>query len=354
MRYLSANARLRHIRLTRRRFLRRQKKAIQRKVELRRIDHRFPLKAPTRINLTAGGQQRLVTFVRAIAQKVLREKRQVRLDFHQTESFAPAGTLFLFAEIDRIVELANIAKPISCRSPWRLRPREVLKQIGLFSLTGDNMSVVPRREDVVYWKATKGSDQSGDAFGPMVEHVAAACDKQATEKMEASGLWRGISEAVANTVDHAYHGERGDGFPHCEETKWWMFTQIREGLFTAAVCDLGIGYRRRAPSTIPAWYFDSIAQFLLGQNADAKAIQAAMKYGISSTSLENRGKGSRDALSVLKQHGRGQLMIISNSGSVSYELSKGSEEPIVKTSDLGVESMATIVWWRLPIVEKTT
>lgn len=306
--------------------------------------------APVKVNLLSGGARELVMFLREIVRAVLTEQRAIQVDFRRTESFAPAGTLLLFAEIDRVVTLSKLSKPITCRPPYRRRPREVLKQIGLFKVTSDSVDVTPEREDVVFWKATKGFDQSGESFGPLLEHVAERVDKRTTDHIAAGDLWPGVSEAVMNTVDHAYLDDRGDGHAHSDKTRWWMFTHLRDGLFTVAVCDLGIGYQRSTPKNIPADFLEAVFAAAKGENRDVMAIQAAMKYGVSGTKQEHRGKGSRDAMALLKQHGHGQLMILSGSGVVDYTLRKGQAEPkIERQIDLGVQTRSTIVWWRLPV-----
>lgn len=349
MKRLTPQARLLSIRLARRRERRRTKRLRSRVVQVGYyFGHvrRGVLRAPRRINVTYGADREVVAFVRAISRTVLTEKKPIVLDFRMTESFFPAGTLLLFAEIDRVISLSTIPKPITCRPPWHIRPREVLKQIGIFQLTGDSIDVVPVRKDVVFWKATKGKDQSGEQFGPF---LADAVDQVAADELQVGKLWPGISEAINNTIEHAYQGDRGDGFQHCSTARWWMFTQLRDRMFTAAICDLGVGYRRSTPKTLPAEFLDGLRAALSFEQIDCFAIKAAMEYGVSATGQKNRGKGSRDALSLLKEHGRGNLLILSNRGLVQYDLAPGQQEPLVRSTILSAETLSTIVWWRLPL-----
>ena len=168
----------------------------------------------------------MVKFLRAMAATVLVNKTPVKLDFRFTESFYPAGTILLFAEVDRVVSMSDLPKPITILDPRLRRPREVLKQIGIHEITGDRCDVVPEREDVVYWKATKGFDQSGQNLA-MLEVVAEKVNRAHAQQLELSGAWRGVSEAVANSVEHAYKLPRVDGFAGLPKTRWWMFTQLR-------------------------------------------------------------------------------------------------------------------------------
>lgn len=304
--------------------------------------------APKIINLAKPNGVELVKFLRAVSNTVLNMKMAIRLDFRNTQSLYVAGAILLFAEIDRITNLSELNKPVTILEPRLKRPREVLKQIGIYQLTGDSSDVVPEREDVVFWKATKGSTQSGDALGSILECVAERVNRDHIKKVELSGIWRGVSEAVANTVDHAYEKPRKDGFAGLEGTKWWMFTQLRDDTFTAAVCDLGCGYSETVNLTLPEAFISHWRKLLLGKNRDSIAIQTAMEYGRSGTHETNRGKGSRDALSVLQKHGDGTLHVLSNAGWVMFEYKDGAEVR-VESGDIGIYMRGTILWWNLPL-----
>ncbi|MFC3148302.1 hypothetical protein [Piscinibacterium candidicorallinum] len=319
----------------------------QKKTESRYVRPGEIIKAPEAFNLTLGQGIQVVKFLRAVSDRVLRQGKQVQLDFRRTRMFYVPATILLFAELDRVVSSATIHKPITLLQPTERRPREVLKQIGLFNLTQDRCDTVPERSDVVYWKATKGSLQSGDQFA-MLEAVAETVNKQHKEQLQISGLWRGVSEAVANTVDHAYLRPRSDGFEGLPDTKWWMFTQLKDGHFTAAVCDLGCGYASTIDSTLPEQFLTTIRATLKGISRDSQAVQAAMEYGRSGTRESNRGKGSRDALSLLENHGNGELVVLSGSGGMRYEYRNGGELSRAEI-DLAIDIRGTIVWWKLPL-----
>ncbi len=304
--------------------------------------------APAKFDLTSAVGVDVVRFLRAVATRVLRLNKSVRLNFKQTESLSVPGAILLFAELDRIIKLSNLSKPIAIIDPFQRRPREVLKQIGIYELTGDSSDVVPTRDDVVFWKTTKGANQSGDKLGPILEFVAERANRDHVKQVELSGIWRGISEAVINTIDHAYGKPREDGFTGLVDTKWWMFTQIRNKYFTAAVCDLGCGYQATVKLTIPEIFLAKCKDLFFGMNQDAAAIQTAMEYGRSGTQMDYRGKGSRDALSVLKSHGNGELFVLSNTGWVIYKYSNGKEVSI-QSHDIGINIRGTIIWWNLPL-----
>lgn len=297
--------------------------------------------------MTRGSGPGVIKFLRAMARTVLVDRVPVKLDFRFTESFYPAGTILLYAEIDRIVSLSDLSKPITLIDPRLRRPREVLKQIEIHEITQDRCDIVPERQDVVYWKATKGVNQSGGNLA-MLEVVAARVNLDHADQLELSGAWRGVSEAVANSVEHAYIRSREDGFAGLADTRWWMFTQLRDGVFTMAVCDLGCGYRSTINQTLPERFIAQVASAFGFGNRDSLAIHTAMEYGRTGTRLAERGKGSRDAISVLKTHGSGELMILSNTGWVRYGYLGGLELPM-EQGELAIDIRGTIVFWKLPL-----
>lgn len=305
------------------------------------------IKAPLKFDAIRSAGTEVLKFLRAMARTVLVLRIPVVLDFRATESFYPISTIYLLAEIDRVVALSNLPKPVTIVEPRLRRPREVMKQIGLFQITGDTCDVVPERDDVVYWRATKGKDQSGKNLA-ILEVVAEQVNKAHAKSLELSGVWRGVSEAVANSVEHAYTVPRNDGFAGLPDTKWWMFTQLRDGNFTVAVCDLGCGYRATIAQTLPEKFIAELETRLAGGNHDAIAIQTAMEFGRSGTKQSERGKGSRDALSVLQTHGNGDLMILSNTGWMQYSVQHG-QPPKTSQGSLPIDIRGTIIWWKLPV-----
>ncbi len=343
---------LRQGRIARYRFVERKKRRGKHQIP---ISNRFVrpdgiIKAPSAFNIVRGAGVEVVKFLRAVSHRVLIEGQPVLLDFKRTETFAVPATILLFAEIDRIVSSSNLPKPITIIDPRFRRPREVLKQIGIHQLTGDGSDVIPERDDVVYWKATKGVNQTGDKIGSLVEIIAERANRDHARQLEVSGVWRSVSEAIANSVDHAYKKPRKDGFTGLLGTKWWMFSQIKDGIFTLAVCDLGCGYRQTINETIPEQFIATTASVFTGQNRDALAINTAMEYGRSGTHQGHRGKGSRDALSLLEKHGVGELVVTSNTGWMRYAFDKGKEAER-NNGGLGIDIGGTIVWWKLPLKE---
>ena len=297
-------------------------------------------------DLLRGSGREVVKFLRAVSTAVLDRKIKVRLDFRQTMSFHPPAAILLFATLDHVVASSSLLKPITILDPYATRPREVLKQIGIHEISGDRCELVPQREDVVYWKATKGATQSGDKLA-MLEIVADRVNEAQANTLRVSGLRRGVSEAVANSVDHAYLHPTNHASIGPDGTKWWMFTQLRDGIFIVTVCDIGCGYRATIGQNLPERFVARCATLFGGSNLDARAIRTAMAYGRSGTREGHRGKGSADAMSVIEKHGQGELFVLSNSGWMNYSFQAGKWTEA--DGALGIDIRGTIVWWKLPL-----
>lgn len=306
------------------------------------------IKAPEQFDMTRGSGKEVVKFLRAVSNRVLNQRKHVVLNFKATTQFYVPGAILLFAELDRIIQSSKLAKPVKILEPRQQKSRQVMKQIGIFELTGDTSEVIPTREDVVYWKAIKGKNQSGSSYGAFIEAIAEKVSEKYTTQDVLKELWRSVNEAIANTTDHAYTHPRFDSFTGLEETKWWMFTQIRDDTFTIAVCDLGCGYLKTINKNIPESLISSVKASLGWSNLDALAIETAMEYGRSGTKLNHRGKGSRDVLSLVENHGHGRVIVMSNTGWMTYNFTEGKQ--VGKNSaELGIDIGGTIVWWSLPL-----
>ena len=304
------------------------------------------LTAPVDFSLLRGGGE-VVAFLAKISMRVLNERQPVRLDFRATERFMVPGALILYAELSRIIASSLLEDSIKIIPPNSNRVKQVMKQVGLFELTRSNVQVATNRADVIYWQLAKGATQSGDELS-IVDAVAHEVNQRDLTKVEASGLWRGISEAVNNAHEHGYKFPRHDGFNGISDTKWWLLTQIRNERFTAAVCDIGCGYARTLNPKIMEWFSGLFPRILGLQNADTLAIQAAMEYGRSSTRQNERGRGSRDALALLEKHGAGELYVLSNRGYVQYGCRDGKVD-LKRAVPLDFDIQGTIIWWNLDL-----
>ncbi len=86
--------------------------------------------------------------------------------------------------------------------------------------------------------------RSGGESGPLVEAVAGKVNRDHVQQINKDSLWRNTSELASSSVAHAYKKPRRDGFCGLPDSGWWMFSHVRDGTFTIAVCRLRCGYRQ--------------------------------------------------------------------------------------------------------------
>jgi hypothetical protein len=302
-------------------------------------------------NLTKGAAAEVVRFIDKVHKVVLVKKQRVFLDFQKTEKFIVPGAILLFAELSRIVESAVFRKPITVLPPKNDKAKQVLKQIGLFELTQDEVKVVTKDDDVVNWCAKSGTSNDSPSYGALLENVSEHVLRTEQLGIETKDLFRSVSEAVSNAVEHAYKYPREDGFSGLKSAKWWMFTHVKDQTLTVAICDLGCGYKKTLARDRLQFVKDSFPSMFSKKtmNFDALAIHSAMIYGRTQTGKGHRGKGMKDVLSVLNCCQVGQLYILSNTAWVQYAKHKNSTELTHTSAAVKTNIKGTIVWWNLTV-----
>ena len=282
-------------------------------------------------------RRELTSFLSRLRRCALVEARNVRIDFVATKLMMPAGTLLFASEIDRINLLAG-ARRVSCTAPINVVVAQVLKHVGIFEMLGRRGGPEITADNVKYWRVDSGQVVDGQQLYQAMDGY-----KDLWPNPEQTALYRGLCEAATNCRHHAYDGERGDGLANVG--KWWMFSQVKEGLLYMAFCDLGIGIprsleldRHRLRQHVMGWLTSA------GLYAtDGNIIKGAMAIGKTRTGKTNRGKGLFDMRSVLDRLG-GKMQIHSGRGVYDYDAKDGEEQ----CSDL-MPILGTLIVWQIPL-----
>lgn len=250
------------------------------------------------------------------------------------------GTLLFLAELLRLVKHSKGQLNITCVPPKNERVAQVLQQIGFFSLLGVSNDVVPRDDDVVNWRFAHGHKVEGEHY----EDVLAEYDGDITPELQET-LFKGITEAMTNVLNHAYSIPRKDGTSITNSKEWWMFSQAKDGDITVAFLDLGAGIPGTLPTTKPRLW-EKFLRF--GKKHDSRAIQYAVKESISRTNQLHRGKGLGQIARVIDEIPHGEMAILSNYGALSRV---GS---VMRRKDYSDSIMGTLILWKIPLPSKET
>ncbi|OQS35905.1 hypothetical protein B0T45_17015 [Chromobacterium haemolyticum] len=316
------------------------------------------LQAPKYFNLSdAEVRRRVLDFLRSLRLAYAKQRVIVCLDFRRTEKLYSCATLLLVAELDRLRRLYPGVE-LRTRLPKDLVARQVLQQVGLLRLVGHRYSMSSDDFDktVTNWRFATGYCTDASRIG---EDVWDAIDGLVTPVLSRS-IYKGITEAMTNSVHHAYVGPRGDGVPARGETekRWWMFSQELDGHLSVVMCDLGVGIQRSLPREEGAQpgFLSLLEKYLspfMRSQREAAMIKAAVEIGYTRTKLQNRGKGLRQIVDAIVAAGdTANMVIYSNCGAYWVESESSKKVAREKLIQYDGSIMGTLIQWKLPVTEQ--
>lgn len=337
MKYIGKEARFRLNRLYKyrlRKFLKLKKRRRNNKINLQGY---VRIQAPTLFStINEGRRNELLDFIQQIKYFVTYNKK-ILLNFHSTEKMFTSGTLLFFSEIRNLFNLVNNKAILTCIKSRNDKVNQVLKQIGFFKLIRFKNKFKLSYGDVVKWKFTCGSNVDGAKFENILGEYSHCLKDSLQEK-----LYKGFTEAMANTHHHAYEGVRPEGEVAQHKESWWAFSQLKDGKLHVVFCDLGIGI----PVSLPkkhGKFFKRIIEKFRGEQNDADIIEEAVTSRRSRTELGYRGKGLAQLCDVIEHLDDSKLLIHSNKGAYIYE--NNASRKICFHHSVG----GTIIEWMLNI-----
>jgi len=234
---------------------------------------------------------------------------------------------------------------LSGKPATKARSQQVLTQTGIAELLSIPLAKAVDREDTLHWRHA-----SGVWTRAQPSRLAALLDPELDPTK--SSLYTGMIESVSNAIEHAYaeHPSRRHLLP--EQDGWWGFQQLRDGVLSTCICDLGIGFTNALP--VRLWSEPDLLHKLMAlwthvKGADVQSILAAIEYGRSSTNAPQRGKGLRDAHRVVDDAGEGHFQIASNGGFYFYKREPGKKDATMGTRRLQGSIAGTIYFWSFPL-----
>lgn len=355
-----ARTRFRRLQASRwaRRFAQREKKR-QRRRECDPMGGKYHrIIAPKHFGLTEPRQRReTLVFVRVLRSAILDRRRPVKIDFRNTKKMFSCGTLLFLAELDRMLRRTKGLVPVRCVFPKDKIVEQVLHQVGILKLlrSRSRISVEEFDATVKHWHFATGANTDATGIDPMLTDF----EGMLTPALNKS-IFKGITEAMTNSVNHAYIEPRMPNSGVMEEPRWWLFSQELDGELSVVFCDLGIGIPRSLPrleGSQPGWlmglrsYLADMKEKLNINRPEPALIKAAIEIGQTRTNLAHRGKGLKQVINTIKQSsGKGEVEIHSNSGFYAFSPSAIIQEKLVQHSD---SIMGTLIQWRVPIEQES-
>lgn len=331
--------------------LRREKqRAIEQASPRRQVvpDSWVRLAAPRVFGLArASSRTPLTKFLGEVRKYAWTRKRNVIIDFSATERMHPCGTLLFVAEIERIRRARDGDNScFRCTYPRDPIVEQVLQQVGILDLlrgrSRQNESTFA--PNVRHWKYATGLEVDGAKFESF---------RKAFEGKIAAALltdfYAGITEAMTNSIHHAYEAERGDGIDLSSDIKrWWMFSQQKDNTLSVAFCDTGIGIPRSLLTS--GHWSESVLGGVLKKlgfvgEVEGELVRSAIELHKSRTGSEHRGRGLGEILDVVRRGQRGSFTIHSNRGFYRYDPAKKTELIL----DFDDSIMGTLILWNVPL-----
>lgn len=270
--------------------------------------------------------------------------RRVFINFQNTKLISASAMLSFLAEVDVLIKKSPFGtNAISFSHPKEKKIESILVQVGFYDLLKKEKRETENFDDVTFWKYT-----SGNCSEPMLAKTMMTEIRKELAQKSSKKLYRGFTEAMSNSVEHAYiddelHSEVDD------TAKWWTFAGIKDKHLIVVICDKGVGIPKTLPKTQGVSALRSIISkfgYSLDNVKDSIFIKASTDLQNTRTGETYRGKGLKDIKSVIDSIGTGYMGIFSNRGRYVYLGKTGKIEEIV--FDCRTSVRGTIVEWSIP------
>ena len=292
----------------------------------------------------SSNYDRFVQVIREFRKSARGGRRPAALDFKNIRKVSPAAALVLVAELDRWRRLSGGKLRAVDLELWDPEVRQLLQEMGFFKvlevgnapildnerLDSDTTLIQFRTEDMVI----------GETAVRVREDIEAVLGGEVPNRRE---LFRAVSEAMTNSLQHAYppHLRRDKT---CAYNRWWMAGSYRRSkkLLRILFYDQGVGIPKTLPRKFPMEKIRGFFTNLGIQRDDASMIQAAIELTRSSTEQPHRGKGLPEIQRFVSDFQDARLRILSGRGEYIY-ISKGKTSLISHAIPLG----GTLIQWEI-------
>lgn len=304
------------------------------------------LRSPFALNVSSKKNRRYtLRFLDKFRKHVIDNKGSVTIDLSNLKYILPAAAILLIAEFDRAKRIVGSDFRVILSPSETPRINQLLDQIGFSALCDQKLSdtEVDQADDelVRHWRFATGiriNDQTKRAFVEIQGRLAPALQ---------DGIWVGISEAIGNSALHAYVEPRGTDTGRLGTKRWWMLSQVKDGVLAVTVADLGIGIPRSLPLKWPQSTLKNLMDRIRGKGSDERAIKAALEVGASSTGESHRGNGLPQIWQKIRNEKNAKISIYSNRGALHWNGQSGGEG----SNEFADSIFGTVISWSVPVLE---
>ncbi|PSN08543.1 ATP-binding protein [Siccibacter turicensis] len=314
------------------------------RVKLKVSNKRVIFFAPEKIDYYQGKNYELTNKFLGEIHDCIKKGRRIFIDFRNTKKISAAAMLSFLAEVDVLIKKHKHGyRCINFSHPYNEKIESILIQVGFYELLRKQKRTTKEFEDVTFWKYTSGSCSEPILAKEMMGEIKKELAQRASKK-----LYRGFTEAMSNSVEHAYIDDK----EHTETddtAKWWTFAGIRDKQLIVVICDKGVGIPKTLPKTQGVSSLRALIANLgysLDNVKDSIFIKASTEVQKTRTGERYRGKGLKDIKSVIDSIGTGYMSIFSNRGRYIYKGHSGNINEV--TFDQKSSVRGTIIEWSIP------
>ncbi len=315
--------------------------------------YEYSVLCPPQIGLLGKYGPATFDFIAKIKSTAAKHGR-VKLGLQQLKKINADAMVLLQAEVTALLH-NNVG--VTVIKPKTARERAVLSHTGFFALLGTTSKIKTEIYESVYrWQVECGNKGiEGERISNMLESSLAFAQEVLIDDTLLFKIKTGISEAVSNTMLHAYIDERNGGFSlDTGQLKWWAFACFNkeDKSFTLISIDLGIGmarsidevyddYRRKQQLKSWAWLRDKISG---KKDHEIIRLLAESNDNLSSTKETYRGLGLQtDIIGLSKNYPNIDIAIYSNKGYYSTFNDKTTSKELADNVN------GTIVAWTIKL-----
>ncbi|MCQ0971540.1 hypothetical protein MLD63_14030 [Paracoccus sp. TK19116] len=279
-------------------------------------------------------------------------------DYSKIEGISTSAALVLTAEYDRARELINSTPPAIDLHKWNKRVFTALFELGFFELLGLSEDVGIKYStsgDLRTMRIVSGSstEELAQASNQIMELSKFIYGEVGLPSKYLKEVTTAICEGLSNVTGWAYPSNYR--FKYLPVGRWWVTASAHRvnRTLTIALYDQGasipVTFAAKPTKSLPVRLLSFLQNALNSTEAeeyanDAAYIEGALRFGASSTGLDNRGQGLPQMRELIDFVGGGSISVLSRAGRCSYEHGGG----VVRES-CGTSVGGTLVEWRLAL-----
>ena len=242
------------------------------------IRHRKFLAVPAILSFVSNYEES-AEFIDEIRTTVLTNQDNILLDFNRCIKITPETCVVLAAEIDRCLRIRK--RSITGNYPTNNDVYATLEALGFFKL----LSIKPSRGifvnsdslEVVGLVSGKGKKEQVTAG--ILSLFTSAPRFQENKNLLGANIFRALTEAMGNVIDHAYPVE--DHNPY-SLGRWWRAGFRHSDIITIVLYDQGIGI----PQTLPTTWPDIWASLVAGKLTPDDGMLIKLATELNRTSID--------------------------------------------------------------------